>query len=117
MAKNLLDGKPKVQLSLDLQTMADAVLTAEIAVRAGVGGAGEVAVAWHSGPPGRGNPHGRPASPDESKRSDRRGPQYDLYRLSRGRDHVPQQRPPRRREGSAPRAHNTRGAPGSEAVP
>jgi len=34
--KNLLDGKPKVQLSLDLQTMADALPTAEIAVRAGV---------------------------------------------------------------------------------
>jgi 3-hexulose-6-phosphate synthase/6-phospho-3-hexuloisomerase len=36
MAKNLLDGKPKVQLSLDLQTMADALPTAEIAVKAGV---------------------------------------------------------------------------------
>lgn len=34
--ENLLDGKPKVQLSLDLQTMADALATAEIAVRAGV---------------------------------------------------------------------------------
>jgi hypothetical protein len=34
--KKLLDGKPKVQLSLDLQTMADALPTAEIAVRAGV---------------------------------------------------------------------------------
>ena len=33
---NLLDGKPKVQLSLDLQTMADALPTAEIAVKAGV---------------------------------------------------------------------------------
>ena len=30
------DGTPKVQLSLDLQTMADALPTAEIAVRAGV---------------------------------------------------------------------------------
>jgi 3-hexulose-6-phosphate synthase len=30
------DGSPKVQLSLDLQTMADALPTAEIAVRAGV---------------------------------------------------------------------------------
>jgi len=36
MPKNLLDGKPKVQLSLDLQTMADALPTAEIAVKAGV---------------------------------------------------------------------------------
>jgi 3-hexulose-6-phosphate synthase len=36
MKKNLLDGKPKVQLSLDLQTLADAMPTAEIAVRAGV---------------------------------------------------------------------------------
>ena len=37
MAKpSLLDGSPKVQLSLDLQTMADALPTAEIAVRAGV---------------------------------------------------------------------------------
>src|SRR5437773_85960 len=36
MKKNLLDGKPKVQLSLDLQTMADALPTAEIAVKAGV---------------------------------------------------------------------------------
>src|SRR5579871_1668167 len=34
--KTLLDGKPKVQLSLDLQTMADALPTAEIAVKAGV---------------------------------------------------------------------------------
>jgi 3-hexulose-6-phosphate synthase/6-phospho-3-hexuloisomerase len=33
---NLLDGKPKVQLSLDLQTLADALPTAEVAVRAGV---------------------------------------------------------------------------------
>jgi 3-hexulose-6-phosphate synthase len=32
----LFDGTPKVQLSLDLQTMADAMPTAEIAVRAGV---------------------------------------------------------------------------------
>jgi 3-hexulose-6-phosphate synthase/6-phospho-3-hexuloisomerase len=32
----LLDGTPKVQLSLDLQTMADALPTADIAVRAGV---------------------------------------------------------------------------------
>jgi 3-hexulose-6-phosphate synthase len=36
MKKNLLDGKPKVQLSLDLQTLADAMPTAEIAVKAGV---------------------------------------------------------------------------------
>ncbi len=36
MRPNLLDGKPKVQLSLDLQTLADALPTAEIAVRAGV---------------------------------------------------------------------------------
>jgi 3-hexulose-6-phosphate synthase/6-phospho-3-hexuloisomerase len=36
MKPNLLDGKPKVQLSLDLQTLADAMPTAEIAVRAGV---------------------------------------------------------------------------------
>ncbi len=33
---SLLDGTPKVQLSLDLQTLADALPTAEIAVRAGV---------------------------------------------------------------------------------
>ena len=33
---SLLTGFPKVQLSLDLQTMADALPTAEIAVRAGV---------------------------------------------------------------------------------
>ncbi len=32
----LLDGAPKVQLSLDLKTLADALPTAEIAVRAGV---------------------------------------------------------------------------------
>jgi len=32
----LLDGSPKVQLSLDLQTLADAMPTAEIAVKAGV---------------------------------------------------------------------------------
>ncbi len=32
----LIDGKPKVQLSLDLQTLADALPTAEIAVKAGV---------------------------------------------------------------------------------
>jgi len=32
----LLDGTPKVQLSLDLQTLAEAMATAEIAVRAGV---------------------------------------------------------------------------------
>ncbi len=32
----LLDGSPKVQISLDLQTLADAMPTAEIAVRAGV---------------------------------------------------------------------------------
>jgi len=32
----LLDGAPKVQLSLDLQTLGDALPTAEIAVRAGV---------------------------------------------------------------------------------
>jgi 3-hexulose-6-phosphate synthase len=36
MKKNLLDGTPKVQLSLDLQTLADAMPTAEIAVQAGV---------------------------------------------------------------------------------
>jgi 3-hexulose-6-phosphate synthase/6-phospho-3-hexuloisomerase len=36
MKKNLLDGTPKVQLSLDLQTLADAMPTAEIAVKAGV---------------------------------------------------------------------------------
>ena len=36
MSKSLLDGRPKVQLSLDLQTLADALPTAEIAVRAGV---------------------------------------------------------------------------------
>ena len=36
MPRVLLDGTPKVQLSLDLQTMADALPTAEIAVRAGV---------------------------------------------------------------------------------
>ena len=34
--ESLLDGAPKVQLSLDLQTLADAMPTAEIAVRAGV---------------------------------------------------------------------------------
>ncbi|HEY7501309.1 MAG TPA: orotidine 5'-phosphate decarboxylase / HUMPS family protein [Vicinamibacterales bacterium] len=34
--QSLLDGGPKVQLSLDLQTMADALPTADIAVRAGV---------------------------------------------------------------------------------
>jgi 3-hexulose-6-phosphate synthase/6-phospho-3-hexuloisomerase len=34
--KQLLDGKPRVQLSLDLQTLADALPTAEIAVKAGV---------------------------------------------------------------------------------
>jgi len=33
---SLLDGSPRVQLSLDLQTMADALPTAEIAVRAGI---------------------------------------------------------------------------------
>lgn len=33
---SLFDGGPKVQLSLDLQTLADAMPTAEIAVRAGV---------------------------------------------------------------------------------
>ncbi len=33
---SLLDGTPRVQLSLDLQTLADAMPTAEIAVRAGV---------------------------------------------------------------------------------
>jgi 3-hexulose-6-phosphate synthase/6-phospho-3-hexuloisomerase len=32
----LFAGRPKVQLSLDLQTMADALPTAEIGVRAGV---------------------------------------------------------------------------------
>ena len=31
----IFDGGPKVQLSLDLQTLADALPTAEIAVRAG----------------------------------------------------------------------------------
>jgi 3-hexulose-6-phosphate synthase/6-phospho-3-hexuloisomerase len=36
MKPKLIDGKPKVQLSLDLQTLADALPTAEIAVRAGV---------------------------------------------------------------------------------
>jgi 3-hexulose-6-phosphate synthase len=36
MSASLLDGGPKVQLSLDLQTMADALPTADIAVRAGV---------------------------------------------------------------------------------
>ena len=36
MKPPLLDGKPKVQLSLDLQTLADALPTAEIAVKAGV---------------------------------------------------------------------------------
>jgi 3-hexulose-6-phosphate synthase/6-phospho-3-hexuloisomerase len=36
MKPRLIDGKPKVQLSLDLQTLADALPTAEIAVRAGV---------------------------------------------------------------------------------
>ena len=36
MKPHLLDGAPKVQLSLDLQTLADALPTAEIAVRAGV---------------------------------------------------------------------------------
>lgn len=34
--QDLLDGTPKVQLSLDLQTLADALPTADIAVRAGV---------------------------------------------------------------------------------
>src|SRR5438128_2819374 len=34
--KNLIDGKPKVQLSLDLQTLAEAMPAAEIAVKAGV---------------------------------------------------------------------------------
>lgn len=34
--KNPLDGKPKVQISLDLQSLDDALKTAEIAVRAGV---------------------------------------------------------------------------------
>jgi 3-hexulose-6-phosphate synthase/6-phospho-3-hexuloisomerase len=33
---SLLDGSPKVQISLDLQTLADALPTAEIAVQAGV---------------------------------------------------------------------------------
>ena len=33
---SLLDGKPKVQISLDLQTLDDALPTAEIAVKAGV---------------------------------------------------------------------------------
>ncbi|HYE99950.1 MAG TPA: orotidine 5'-phosphate decarboxylase / HUMPS family protein, partial [Planctomycetota bacterium] len=32
----LFDGKPRVQLSLDLQTLQDALPTAEIAVKAGV---------------------------------------------------------------------------------
>ncbi len=36
MKASLFDGKPKVQLSLDLQTLADALPTAEIAVKAGV---------------------------------------------------------------------------------
>jgi 3-hexulose-6-phosphate synthase/6-phospho-3-hexuloisomerase len=36
VAAPLLDGTPKVQLSLDLQTLADALPTADIAVRAGV---------------------------------------------------------------------------------
>jgi 3-hexulose-6-phosphate synthase len=35
-SRRLLDGGPKVQISLDLQTMEDALPTAEIAVRAGV---------------------------------------------------------------------------------
>jgi 3-hexulose-6-phosphate synthase len=35
-SSTLLDGTPRVQLSLDLQTLADALPTAEIAVRAGV---------------------------------------------------------------------------------
>lgn len=35
-ARRLLDGGPKVQISLDLQTLEDALPTAEIAVRAGV---------------------------------------------------------------------------------
>jgi 3-hexulose-6-phosphate synthase len=34
--RSLLDGTPKVQLSLDLQTLDEALATAEIAVRAGV---------------------------------------------------------------------------------
>lgn len=34
--QTLLDGKPKVQISLDLQALSDALSTAEIAVRAGV---------------------------------------------------------------------------------
>lgn len=34
--QNPLDGKPKVQISLDLQSLDDALKTAEIAVRAGV---------------------------------------------------------------------------------
>ena len=33
---SIFDGGPKVQLSLDLQTLADALPTAEIAVKAGV---------------------------------------------------------------------------------
>jgi len=32
----IFDGKPRVQLSLDLQTLADALPTAEVGVRAGV---------------------------------------------------------------------------------
>lgn len=36
MRKSLFDGTPKVQLSLDLQTLEEAIPTAEIAVRAGV---------------------------------------------------------------------------------
>ena len=35
-SRRLLDGGPKVQISLDLQTLEDALPTAEIAVRAGV---------------------------------------------------------------------------------
>lgn len=35
-AQGLLDGSPKVQISLDLQTLADALPVAEIAVKAGV---------------------------------------------------------------------------------
>lgn len=36
LSRNLFDGSPRVQLSLDLQTMAGAMPTADIAVRAGV---------------------------------------------------------------------------------
>jgi 3-hexulose-6-phosphate synthase/6-phospho-3-hexuloisomerase len=36
MSPDLFDGKPRVQLSLDLQSLDDALPTAEIAVRAGV---------------------------------------------------------------------------------